>query len=204
MRRLCFYSCLSVHRGVSASVHAGIPPPTPPGTRHPPWSRYTHPGTSTPPPEQTHLPPGPGPLPRGSRHPHRSRRLLLRTVRILLECIPVFHNICHLFIGEEIMENILPFQLSVESSVSVVVLSVVVGCIRLSNISFSVRNPHNRLMSSGGSVGVIEFRALVTLYYCYVAVYLCFYDLERFSHVCDVLMGNFPFIYSVIHAFQSY
>ena len=60
--------CHSVHRGVSASVHAGIPPPqsrpprssppradtppsepgTPPGTRHPPGTRYTPLGLSTP------------------------------------------------------------------------------------------------------------------------------------------------------------
>ena len=54
--------CHSVHRGVSNSVHAGIPQPpqeqTPPGSRHPlgadtPWSRH--------PREQTHPP--------GSRHP---------------------------------------------------------------------------------------------------------------------------------------
>ena len=57
--------CLST--GVSASVHAGIPPPeqTPPGT-----------------------PLGPG-TPPGTRHPPCSRQLLLRTVRILLECILV-------------------------------------------------------------------------------------------------------------------
>ena len=56
LRRLCFYTCLSVHSGgVSTSVHAGIPP------------QYT-------PREQTPLP---------------SRRLLLRTVHILLECILV-------------------------------------------------------------------------------------------------------------------
>ena len=41
LRRLCFYTCLSVHRGVggSASVHAGIPPPreqTPPQADIPP------------------------------------------------------------------------------------------------------------------------------------------------------------------------
>ena len=63
-----FTPVLSVHGG-SASVLAGIPPP----------------------PEQT----PPRPLPRdqgppGSRHPP-SRRLLLRTVRILLECILVIN-----------------------------------------------------------------------------------------------------------------
>ena len=60
--------CHSVHGGGggSASVHAGIPPPG--AGPQPPW-------------EQTPPPPG-------SRHPS-SRRLLLRTVRILLECILV-------------------------------------------------------------------------------------------------------------------
>ena len=43
LRRLCFYTCLSVHRG-SVSVHARIPPP---GNRHPPPSR--HPPRSRPP-----------------------------------------------------------------------------------------------------------------------------------------------------------
>ena len=59
-------SVISVHKGGSASVHAGIPPrPTPPpGSRHPP--------EHTP---QTRHPPG--------------RWLLLRTVPILLECILV-------------------------------------------------------------------------------------------------------------------
>ena len=36
LRRLCFYTCLSVDRGRSASLHAGIPPPweqTPPSIR---------------------------------------------------------------------------------------------------------------------------------------------------------------------------
>ena len=59
LRRLCFYTCLSVHRVGSASVHAGIPPPlsspqeqAPPRAGPTPWSRH--------PPEQR--------LPR-SRHP---------------------------------------------------------------------------------------------------------------------------------------
>ena len=61
--RLCFYTSLSFcpqGRGMSAPVHAGI-----------------HPRADTP--RQTHTP---------GRHP-TSRRLLLRTVRILLECILV-------------------------------------------------------------------------------------------------------------------
>ena len=50
--------CHSVHRGVSASVHAGIPPPgaDSPSSRHQPGSR--HPLEQTPPlpQEQTHPP----------------------------------------------------------------------------------------------------------------------------------------------------
>ena len=77
-------------------------PPPPPGTRHPP----PPPGTRHPPepgtPPGTRHPPGPGTPPReqkppweqtppGTRHPPppEQRRLLLRTVRILLECILV-------------------------------------------------------------------------------------------------------------------
>ena len=72
LRRLCFYRRLSVHRGVgvSASVHAGLPPPR---SRHPP-SR--HPPEQTPPWEQT---------------PPPEIRPLLRKVRILLECILVIY-----------------------------------------------------------------------------------------------------------------
>ena len=58
---------LSVHRG-SASVHAGIPP--------------THPRAGSP-PDQAPPPPG------ATTPPPLNRRLLLRTVRILLECILV-------------------------------------------------------------------------------------------------------------------
>ena len=73
-------------QGGSAPVHAGIPchPPSP--DRHPPQAdspMQTLPWADTPwediPPGQTY--PGQTPL---------SRRLLLRTVRILLECILVF------------------------------------------------------------------------------------------------------------------
>ena len=65
LRRLCFYRRVSVHTGggVSASVHAGIPPAW---EQTPPWSR-----------------------PPGSRHTPPERRPLLRTARILLECILV-------------------------------------------------------------------------------------------------------------------
>ena len=87
-----------LHLSASHSVHGGggagggylgrYPPDQvhPPGSGTPPWTRYT-PGTrKTPlgpgtPPRQV-PPPGPGTLP-------RSRRLLLRTVHILLECILV-------------------------------------------------------------------------------------------------------------------
>ena len=92
--------CDSVHRGVSASVHAGIPPlwgQTPPGSRHPP--EQTPPGSRQPPgsrhpPEQT-LPweqTPPRSTPPRSRHPPKSRlqhKVNEQLVRILLECILV-------------------------------------------------------------------------------------------------------------------
>ena len=83
--------CSSVHRGGSASVHAGIPHPLsrrptppeqtppgadPPGSRHP-WSRHPLP---------------PGSRPPGSRHLPTPMQSILgvkanaRAVRILLEC----------------------------------------------------------------------------------------------------------------------
>ena len=61
--------------GVSASVHAGIPPPQ----SRPPWEQAPPPGGDTP-REQT---------------PPRKRQPLLRTVRILLECILVMNSIFH-------------------------------------------------------------------------------------------------------------
>ena len=64
LRRLCFYTCVSVHRGW-VCLSAGIPSPR---EQRPPGEQTT--------PRQQALPPG-------------SRRLLLRTVRILLECILV-------------------------------------------------------------------------------------------------------------------
>ena len=104
LRRLCFYTCLSVHKGESASVHAGIPPPLPeqtaPGTRHPlragilpgagnppgagtPQSRQsrdqTHPLSRPPTPDET--------SPRNQTPPKQ-------TARILLEYILVFY-FCH-------------------------------------------------------------------------------------------------------------
>ena len=82
--------CLSTEGGgVSASVHAGMPPRPGPGT---PLGAEP-PGADTPqtrhPPEQT--PPGPG-TPRRSRSPPESRLQHMvneRPVRILLECILV-------------------------------------------------------------------------------------------------------------------
>ena len=72
--------CLST-RGLSASVHAGIP-----------HREQTPPTRADTPPEQTHTPPEQ--TTPGSRHPPKQtpppqRRPLLRTVRILLECILV-------------------------------------------------------------------------------------------------------------------
>ena len=109
--------CQSVHRGASASVHAGIPLPRvhPPGSRHPhppeqtpPRSR--HPPEQTPPgadpPEQTspwdQTPPWKQTLPRAdtplwSRQlPPKSRlrhTVNERPVHILLECILVCHQL---------------------------------------------------------------------------------------------------------------
>ena len=65
--------CVCPQWGGSASVHAGIPTPRPPGADTPS-------GPDTPPDQ----------APPESRHPPpRERRILLRTVRILLECILV-------------------------------------------------------------------------------------------------------------------
>ena len=96
----------SVHRGgrVSASVHAGIPPPrtrhTPlprPGT-HPPGTRHTPPPQSRPPPETRHTPPG-------SRLQHTVNE---RPVRILLECILVTSHL--LIISTTCWTHSLSFQ----------------------------------------------------------------------------------------------
>ena len=87
LRRLCFYTCLSVHRGVCLSARDTTPPgaDTPLGSRHhpPPPTVGTFPGADLP-PEQA--PPWKQ-TPRDQAPP--TRRLLLRTVRILLECILV-------------------------------------------------------------------------------------------------------------------
>ena len=94
LRRLCFYTCLSVilftgRGGGVAPLHAGMHTNT--QVRHP---QVRHHSSQTPPPGQT--PPGQTPSkvkhPRGPKAdtptPWR-RRPLLRTVRILLECILV-------------------------------------------------------------------------------------------------------------------
>ena len=88
------FTCVCLSTGESTWAGTPLGPDTPPGTRytpwdqihpryqvHPPGTRYTPPGPGTP-PGQVHTHPGPG------THPP-SRRLLLRTVRILLECILV-------------------------------------------------------------------------------------------------------------------
>ena len=106
LRRLCFYTCLSFcSQGGLPQCMLGYHPldqaPPGPGT---PQAKYTPPGPGTPPepgtlPDQAHIL-GPGtPTPLGpgtprTRHPP-SRRLLLRTVRILLECI-LFHLVINL------------------------------------------------------------------------------------------------------------
>ena len=102
--------------GADTPLRADTPPRSrhtpqsrhPPQSRHTPWSRHTPRSRHTPqeqtpphsryptsrhPPEQTpslpeQTPPG-ADTPR-SRHPPRERRLLLRTVHILLECILVY------------------------------------------------------------------------------------------------------------------
>ena len=73
LRRLCFYKRVSVHRG--GSTWPGTPPGpgTPLDQVHPPGTRYTHPWTRY--------------------TPHPAIRPLLRTVRILLECILVNLNV---------------------------------------------------------------------------------------------------------------
>ena len=93
--------------GVSVSVHGGIHPrgrhppeqmppatDTPPEQTPPPGSRHHPPGVDTP-PEQTHppeqTPPPPGADAPGADTPPPERRPLLRTVRILLECILVYN-----------------------------------------------------------------------------------------------------------------
>ena len=71
LQRLCFYTCLSVHRRGDLP-QCILEYHTPPRSRHLPRSRHPQDQTS----------------PTRTRHP-LSRRLLLRTVRILLECILV-------------------------------------------------------------------------------------------------------------------
>ena len=120
LRRLCFYRCVSVHTGGGVCLSAcwdttapGVDTPPeqtslgadtpPPRSRHPPGSRHPqsrHPWEQTPPPT-------------GSRHSPRAdtppgadlptqRQPLLRTVRILLECILVSILCCALRIRLEL------------------------------------------------------------------------------------------------------
>ena len=81
LRRLCFYTCLSFcsQKGVPEQVPPG--PCTPPPGRYTPWTRYTPQDQVHPPSRYTCT------TPPGRYTPPPSRRLLLRTVRILLECI---------------------------------------------------------------------------------------------------------------------
>ena len=106
LRRLCFYTCVSVHRGVCLSAcwdttcsRSRCPLTSPPQNQAPSQDQ-TPPGAGTPlqqgPRDQ--IPPGPGtpqdqasPQPPWDQAPPNlpNRRLLLRTVCILLECILV-------------------------------------------------------------------------------------------------------------------
>ena len=72
---------------MSASVHAGIPHP--PGSRHPPGAD-TPLGADTRPPRSRH---SPGPDTPTEQTPPGADTPLLRTVRILLECILVFQSV---------------------------------------------------------------------------------------------------------------
>ena len=87
------YTCVSVHRG---RVPGQVPPP-PDQVHPPPGTRYT-PRDQVHPQDQVHPRPGTPPGTRytpqtrytpGTRYPYPGRRLLLRTLRILLECILV-------------------------------------------------------------------------------------------------------------------
>ena len=80
LRRLCFYKRVSVHGGGYLTRY-------PPGPGTPPWDQVHPPRTRYTPRDQVHpLGPGTPPVP-GTPTPQI--RLLLRTVRILLECILV-------------------------------------------------------------------------------------------------------------------
>ena len=116
LRRLFFYKRVSVHRGgVPDQVHPQTRSPqtsyTPSDQVHPPdqvppQTRYT-PGPSTPPqtrytpldkvPPRLGTPPRPGTPRPGTppriRYPPAEIRPLLRTVRILLECILVYLSV---------------------------------------------------------------------------------------------------------------
>ena len=91
--RLCFYRRVSVHRGE-------VPDQAPPRTRYTPQDQVHPPRPGTPPqtrypldqvqpPQTSYTTPGPG-TPLDQVHPPPKIWPLLRTVRILLECILVF------------------------------------------------------------------------------------------------------------------
>ena len=89
LRRLCFYTCLSVilfTGGVSASVHAGIHTSPPPGSRHP------HPREQADIPPQEQTPPEIDTLREQTPHPAQSMlgdTSNKQAVHTLLECILV-------------------------------------------------------------------------------------------------------------------
>ena len=101
LRRLCFYTCLSVilfTGGMSASVHDGIPWKQTPLRSRPPWEADPHGNRHHPPPLREADPPRKQ-TPPGSRHPPGKQILPVqcmlgdtgnkRAVRILLEYILV-------------------------------------------------------------------------------------------------------------------
>ena len=95
-RVMFLHQSVCPQEGGSASVHAAIPPPPEhtlhPGRRHPPGSRPLHP----------------------------SRRLLLRMVRILLECILVYLN----FVTQEDYVNLVFFGQSRDLRLDVTTFSI--------------------------------------------------------------------------------
>ena len=89
LRRLCFYTCLSVHReGGLPQCMLGYHHPHPPLEQAPPQEQAP-PGADNPPPRKQTPPP--------------SRWLLLQTVRIILECILVLH--CFLKKFQEMLQK---------------------------------------------------------------------------------------------------
>ena len=79
LRRLCFYRHVSTQGGVSASVHAGIPPP----------GADTHPPQSRPPQEQTPPPGSKYPPPRSDTPPPKFFSFFLHFFCILFTPPPI-------------------------------------------------------------------------------------------------------------------